>query len=126
MLLHGVGDTLAAWTPVRELLAAEHEVVALDLPGFGRSRMLGEAPTPAALARAVAAFMGPDPFHVAGNSLGGGIALERGRRGGAGSVACQPGLRAVVWFMWAAAGAGTRSGGARTKLMSARRRATPA
>ena len=81
LLLHGIGDTLAAWTPVRELLAAEHEVIAVDLPGFGRSRMLGEEPTPAALARAVAAFMGPRPFHVAGNSLGGGIALELAKAG---------------------------------------------
>ena len=82
LLLHGIGDTLAAWTPVRELLAAEHEVVAVDLPGFGRSRTLAEAPTPAALARAVAGFMGPEPFHVAGNSLGGGIALELAKAGG--------------------------------------------
>lgn len=81
MLLHGVGDTLAAWTPVREMLAGEHEVIAVDLPGFGRSRRLTEPPTPAALARAVAAFMGPEPFHVAGNSLGGGIALELARAG---------------------------------------------
>jgi pimeloyl-ACP methyl ester carboxylesterase len=81
VLLHGIGDTLAAWDPVRELLAAEHEVVAVDLPGFGRSRRLGETPTPEALARAVAAFMGPAPFHVAGNSLGGGIALELAKAG---------------------------------------------
>ena len=81
VLMHGIGDTLAAWDPVRELLAAEHEVIAVDLPGFGRSRMLGEEPTPAALARAVAAFMGPEPFHAAGNSLGGGIALELARAG---------------------------------------------
>ena len=81
VLMHGVGDTLAAWDPVRELLAAEFEVIAVDLPGFGRSRMLGEEPTPAALARAVAAFMGPEPFHAAGNSLGGGIALELAKAG---------------------------------------------
>lgn len=83
LLLHGIGDTLAAWQPVRELLSAVHEVVAVDLPGFGRSRMLRETPTPAALAGAVAAFMGPAPFHVAGNSLGGGIALELAKSGGA-------------------------------------------
>lgn len=83
VLMHGIGDTLTAWDPVRELLSAEHEVVAVDLPGFGRSRMLGETPTPAALARAVAAFMGPEPFHAAGNSLGGGVALELARTGAA-------------------------------------------
>lgn len=77
VLLHGIGDTLASWTLVSELLAREHEVIAVDLPGFGRSlRLRDEQPTPAALARAVAAFMGGGRFHVAGNSLGGGIALE--------------------------------------------------
>ena len=81
VLMHGIGDTLAAWDPVRELLSAHHEVIAVDLPGFGRSRMLGETPTPEALARAVAAFMGAQPFHAAGNSLGGGIALELAKAG---------------------------------------------
>ena len=86
VLMHGIGDTLAAWDPVRELLARDFEVVAVDLPGFGRSRTLAEEPTPAALARAVAAFMGPEPFHAAGNSLGGGIALELVRTGAARSA----------------------------------------
>ena len=87
VLLHGIGDTHEAWTPVRERLAAHHEVIAVDLPGFGRSRALrSEAPTPAALARAVIDFMGGERFHVAGNSLGGGIALEVGRSGHALSV----------------------------------------
>ncbi len=81
VLMHGIGDTLAAWTPVREILSAHHEVVAVDLPGFGRSRTLREEPTPAALARAVAEFMGGQPFHAAGNSLGGGIALELAKAG---------------------------------------------
>ena len=86
LLLHGIGDTLAAWTPVRELLAREFEVIAVDLPGFGRSRRLDGAPTPQALAEAVTRFMGPERFHVAGNSLGGGIALEIGKSGHALSV----------------------------------------
>ncbi len=82
MLLHGIGDTLAAWTPAAELLAAHHEVISVDLPGFGRSLRLRDGePAPAALARAVAGFMGGEPFHVAGNSLGGGIALELAKAG---------------------------------------------
>jgi pimeloyl-ACP methyl ester carboxylesterase len=87
VLMHGIGDTLEAWTPVTELLAAEHEVIAVDLPGFGRSeRLTGTEPTPAALARAVIDFMDGQPFHVAGNSLGGGIALEVAKAGHALSV----------------------------------------
>jgi pimeloyl-ACP methyl ester carboxylesterase len=61
-------------------------VIALDLPGFGRSAPLpdGAEPTPAALAEAVIAFLdelGLDRPVVAGNSLGGWISLEVARRG---------------------------------------------
>lgn len=90
MLLHGIGDSSRMWTPVLGLLAGERECWALDLPGFGRSLTLrDEDPTPPALARAVVAFMaeqGVARFHVAGNSLGGGVALEIARAGAARSV----------------------------------------
>ena len=61
---------------------AEHlEVHALDLPGFGDAPPLPESvtPTPAALAAAVAAALdeaGIHRPHVAGNSIGGWVALE--------------------------------------------------
>ena len=75
------------WSPVLGRLAPERECWALDLPGFGRSRGLRDAaPTPAALADAVVGFMagqGVESFHVAGNSLGGGVALEIARQGAA-------------------------------------------
>ena len=70
------------WRPVVPLLAREREVVAIDLPGFGAS-----PPGPHSvegLARAVAAFadeLGLERPHVAGNSLGGGIALALGASG---------------------------------------------
>lgn len=87
VLLHGIGDSLRAWDPVRERLAAHHEVIAVDLPGFGRSRALRDGePTPAALARAVIDFMDGARFHAVGNSLGGGIAFELARAGHARSV----------------------------------------
>jgi pimeloyl-ACP methyl ester carboxylesterase len=67
-------------------LETAREVVAIDLPGFGDSAPLpaGVEPTPLALADAVAAFLdalGLDRPDVAGNSLGGWIALELARRG---------------------------------------------
>jgi pimeloyl-ACP methyl ester carboxylesterase len=86
VLMHGIGDSHEAWTPVRELLAAHHECIAVDLPGFGRSRALPATPTPRALAHAVVDFMGGGRFHVAGNSLGGGVALEIAKAGHALSV----------------------------------------
>ncbi len=64
------------WRPVVPLLAQEREIVTIDLPGFGAS-----PPGPhtvEGLAQAVATFadeLGLERPHVAGNSLGGGIAL---------------------------------------------------
>jgi pimeloyl-ACP methyl ester carboxylesterase len=86
VLIHGIGDSVRHWSPVMGLLARDYEVIAVDLPGFGRSRSLPGPPEPAALARAVSDFMGDTPFHVAGNSLGGAVALELGLSGAARSV----------------------------------------
>jgi pimeloyl-ACP methyl ester carboxylesterase len=91
LLLHGIGSFWPVWEPVLPLLEAEREVVALDLPGFGASPVLdgGAEPHPAALAGAVAAFLdelGWDAPHVAGNSLGGWVALELAKRGRTRSV----------------------------------------
>jgi pimeloyl-ACP methyl ester carboxylesterase len=86
VLIHGIGDSHRFWAPVHGRLAKEFEVVAIDLPGFGRSLSLpGNAASPPALAAAVAEFVG-EPFHVAGVSLGGGTALELGLSGAARSV----------------------------------------
>ena len=85
VLMHGIGMSRHVWDPVVPLLAREHEVIAVDLPGFGDSAPLSGPPTVPALAAAVEE-LGLERPHVAGNSLGGGIALELGRRGSAGSV----------------------------------------
>jgi len=84
VLLHGLGLTWRCWRPVLGALEAHHHVVALDLPGFGASPPLREAPTPAALADAVAReldVLGLERPALVGNSLGGWIALELARRG---------------------------------------------
>jgi pimeloyl-ACP methyl ester carboxylesterase len=81
VLLHGLGSSRRAWDPVIPLLAERFDVIAIDLPGFGSSAPLaGHAePHPAAIAAAVDATLHEldvDAPHVAGNSLGGWIALE--------------------------------------------------
>ncbi|GAA2404310.1 alpha/beta fold hydrolase [Streptomyces glaucosporus] len=84
------------WQPALDLLAREREVVAVDLPGFGDSPPLppGTAPTIEALAGAVASWLrtaglGRPP--VAGNSLGGAVALELARTGAVGgAIALSP------------------------------------
>jgi pimeloyl-ACP methyl ester carboxylesterase len=75
------------WRPVLPALAREREVVAVDMPGFGASppgpRTVEE------LAEALADFaagLGLERPHVAGNSLGGGVALAMGAAGTTRSV----------------------------------------
>ncbi|HLU33914.1 MAG TPA: alpha/beta fold hydrolase [Natronosporangium sp.] len=91
VLLHGLGHRRQAWDPVLRPLSERHEVYTLDLPGFGQS----PAPDPerpfgiAALVDTVAdwcAHAGVERPHIAGNSLGGAVALELGARGLASSV----------------------------------------
>jgi pimeloyl-ACP methyl ester carboxylesterase len=90
VLLHGLGLTWRCWKPVLRGLEALHDTIALDLPGFGDAPPLRDgAPTVAALADAVEEELdglGVDRPHLAGNSLGGWIALELARRGRARTV----------------------------------------
>jgi pimeloyl-ACP methyl ester carboxylesterase len=81
VLLHALGLSRSAWDPVVPALSQHFDVIAVDLPGFGASAPLPAhvEPTPAALAEAVAALLGElgvTAAHVAGNSLGGWVALE--------------------------------------------------
>ena len=91
ILLHGVGHHWQAWRPVIELLVDEFDVIACDSPGFGRSAPLtaGIEPTMPSYADAFEWFfaeLGLEKPHVAGNSMGGAIALELGRRRAVASV----------------------------------------
>jgi pimeloyl-ACP methyl ester carboxylesterase len=81
LLLHGLGLSRATWNPVVGLLARRFDVLAVDLPGCGQSPPVppGVEPHPAYLAARVAELLdtlGIDSPHVAGNSLGGWIAVE--------------------------------------------------
>src|SRR4051812_29637344 len=91
VLIHGIGDTRAAWTTVVEPLSEQFEVFAVDLPGFGASKALpgSESSTPAAFARVVASWMDAQNLrtaHLAGSSLGGWVALELAALGRARTV----------------------------------------
>jgi pimeloyl-ACP methyl ester carboxylesterase len=84
VLLHGVGHHWQAWQPVIERLSGEFDVIACDSPGFGRSPALASSiePTIAAYVDAFEWFfaeLGLERPHVAGNSMGGSIALELAR-----------------------------------------------
>jgi pimeloyl-ACP methyl ester carboxylesterase len=86
VLIHGIGHQRSAWGDTVELLAQDFDVIAIDLPGFGRS------PAPArphsyrmdSYVDQLEDFfthLGLDRPHVAGNSLGGMFALELAARG---------------------------------------------
>jgi pimeloyl-ACP methyl ester carboxylesterase len=86
VLIHGIGSRWQMWEPVIDRLAEHHDVIALDLPGFGGSPMPapGTPPGLASLTSLVLEFLaevGVQRPHVAGNSLGGLLALELARRG---------------------------------------------
>lgn len=91
LLIAGIGMDAAAWRPVRTRLAAEREVVMVDLPGFGGSPALPSDtnPTIDALTDVVERSLqelGVDRPHAVGNSLGGALALELARRGAVASA----------------------------------------
>lgn len=91
VLLHGLGHRRQGWDAVVPLLAGERDVITVDLPGHGESPPLegpevGDYP---AMLEAVEKFLlglGLERPHVAGNSLGGLLAIDLGARGRARSV----------------------------------------
>lgn len=91
VLLHGAHVTWRAWKPVLPLLEPHHEVIALTLPGHsGGPPWDTDVPVSVdALVDAVIRCLDSlqlDTVHVAGNSLGGWLALELARRQRARSV----------------------------------------
>lgn len=80
--IHGLGATKASFLPTAFALAEHFRVIALDLPGFGDSvKPLGAPYNAAYFARSVFSLMDAmdiDRAHVAGNSMGGRVALEMG------------------------------------------------
>ena len=118
VLLHGLGLSRQSWEPVLPALATQFDVLAVDLPGFGDSAPLPPdvEPHPRALAQAVANALdawGIELPHVAGNSLGGWVALElaelrpvasltllspAGLWAGDTPLSCRASLRALRWL----------------------------
>lgn len=109
VLLHGYADSADTWRPVLAALAErDRRAIAVDLPGYGRASRLG----PGAVLPQLDAFAGAlvermaeetgEPVVVAGNSLGGAVALRAGERADlplAGLVPIAPaGLQMPRWF----------------------------
>jgi pimeloyl-ACP methyl ester carboxylesterase len=87
ILLHGLGMSHAAWNAVTPYLWSTRRVIAFDIAGFGLTPPLprGAIPTISSLVdgldRSICELGINVPVDLAGNSLGGCIALEAARRG---------------------------------------------
>jgi pimeloyl-ACP methyl ester carboxylesterase len=78
VLVHGYGSSTVSYRPILDELAVHHRVLAIDLPGFGRSDRRAGDYSPGALADVVAAVLdakGIARAHVVGHSWGASVAL---------------------------------------------------
>ena len=80
VLVHGLGSAGTAFKPLRPHLEDTFTVISVDLPGHGQTPMIpGRPMDPHSLALNIfeeMSHLGIENFHLAGNSLGGWIALE--------------------------------------------------
>ena len=80
VLVHGLGSAGSIWKTLHGGLEDSFTIYPVDLPGHGSAPLHEEELDPQALAHSIVRTMtdehGIENFHVAGNSLGGWIALE--------------------------------------------------
>jgi pimeloyl-ACP methyl ester carboxylesterase len=89
LLVHGLGSSWRSWQTIMEPLAARRAVVAIDLPGFGKSPPLAGEVSLKTLANAVVQFLHEHDLvgtDAVGSSMGARLVLELARRGAVGSV----------------------------------------
>lgn len=85
LLIHGIGGSRRSWQTIFDDLAAEREVIAIDLPGHGDTPALKGETTIATLCDAVTEFLGENNLtgvDAVGSSMGARMVLELARRGG--------------------------------------------
>lgn len=87
VLLHGIPLSMTTWQAVYPALAQNHRVIAIDMPGYGRSAKTGGDYSLDAIAArilALCAELGVAKTHVVGSSFGAAVAMtmaftDRGR-----------------------------------------------
>jgi pimeloyl-ACP methyl ester carboxylesterase len=79
LLVHGIAGNRATWDEVVPRLAADHDVIALDLPGHGASDPpIGDYSTGAyaCVLRDLLEVLEVDAATIVGHSLGGGVTMQ--------------------------------------------------
>ena len=85
LLIHGIGGSWKSWNAIIDELAKKKEVIALDLPGHGKSPPLTGEVSISTLADAVTQFLHENNMtgiDTVGSSMGARLVLELVRRGG--------------------------------------------
>jgi pimeloyl-ACP methyl ester carboxylesterase len=78
LLVHGYGGSIASYRPILDRLAERYRVIAVDLPGFGRSDKRAGDYSPSAMADVLARVLdnkGVARAHVIGHSWGSSVVL---------------------------------------------------
>lgn len=80
VLVHGLGESAADdWLPTIDELRTDYHIIAMDLPGFGRSSRDNTVYSPTKYARLIHYFAEQyveGSFHLVGHSMGGAISLR--------------------------------------------------
>ena len=85
LLVHGIGGSWRSWNTILDTLAAERDVIAVDLPGHGDTPKLPGLHSIGTLADAVTDFLEQHDLlgiDAVGSSMGARLVLELARRGG--------------------------------------------
>ena len=101
LLVHGLGATCGSWDTISPALSRDREIIALDLPGHGKTPEEADSGTFEGLARSLDDWLEAETLtgiDMVGSSLGGRLVLEMARRGQTGAVvALDPG---GFWQGW--------------------------
>src|ERR671921_458133 len=79
LFLHGLGGNWTAWLETLPAVARRHRVIAVDLPGFGKSPPASDGISIPGYSRTIERFcdeIGLERFLLVGNSLGGWVAAD--------------------------------------------------
>lgn len=81
VLIHGLAASIEIWDKVTPALAAQHRVLAFDLPGFGEADKLDASYDAPFFVRQLQAFLdanGIERAHLVGSSLGASLIIRYG------------------------------------------------